>query len=339
MTLLHGLKRVAIAAGLSLTAFAASSSLLAAADFGDITFHLSWAKNVQAAGAYLAEETGAFKEAGFNSVELVAGGTAGIPATTALATGKAWIGVSDPLSVASANAEGGDFRIVASLYQRSPYTIVSLKDNPINKPEDLIGKTIAVSNTSEGVWNAFLAINNLDPSQITRVPFSNDITIITTGGADAYLGFTVGGATLRSRGVEAQEFYLSEFGLEYVGEALIAPKATIEGERDKLKAFLTAWVKGWKAALADPDEATRITVEKYGKEQNYKFEEQLLYFDIQSRFIETDETKENGIGTLTPRAQEANIAFLKLAGTETTADALFDLSVLDEVYADNPDLK
>ena len=43
--------------------------------------------------------------------------------------------------------------------------------------------------------------------------------------------------------------------------------------------------------------------------------------------------------TVTPEQITENIATLALSGIDITGDKLFDMSVLAEVYAENPDLK
>ncbi|WP_407820047.1 hypothetical protein [Staphylococcus aureus] len=50
------------------------------------------------------------------------------------------------------------------------------------------------------------------------------------------------------------------------------------------------------------------------------------------------DTKANGLFTMTPQLIEQNIAALSKAGLEITAEQLFDMSILEEVYAENPEL-
>ena len=50
------------------------------------------------------------------------------------------------------------------------------------------------------------------------------------------------------------------------------------------------------------------------------------------------DTEEFGLFWITPELQEATIASLAGAGITLTAADLFDLSLLEEVYAENPDL-
>ncbi|MFT4211033.1 MAG: hypothetical protein QM626_04100, partial [Microbacterium sp.] len=54
--------------------------------------------------------------------------------------------------------------------------------------------------------------------------------------------------------------------------------------------------------------------------------------------VVSDETAENGLFTISDDLQQATLDSLADAGIDLTADQLFDTSLLDEVYADNPDL-
>ena len=54
--------------------------------------------------------------------------------------------------------------------------------------------------------------------------------------------------------------------------------------------------------------------------------------------IFTDETKVNGLFTVSDALIKENIDTLAKAGVAITAEELFDFSLLAEVYAENPDL-
>ncbi|WP_129669156.1 ABC transporter substrate-binding protein [Phytoactinopolyspora endophytica] len=307
--------------------------------YGDVTLQLSWVKNVQFVGPYMALEGGYYEDAGFSNVELGAGGPGGTPAEAALSTGQAWIGVSSPLIAAPAILEGAEIKLVGATYQKNPFCIVSLEENPIPDPQAMIGKRIGVGDANDLVWTAFLAANDIDPADVERVPFQSDPTPLTVGEIDGYVGYaTAGAAVLNRRGFAAEQILFADHGLSMVGESLAVLQQTIDDDREQLKAFLAATIRGWRDALADPDEATRLTVEKYGVDQNFDYDEQRDVMDGQAELIESEDTGNNGLFTVTSELMDANVAALQYAGIEIGVDELFDLSVLDEVYSENPDL-
>lgn len=336
-----GLTALAAAAGFSLLLAGCAAEAPepeAAADFGAVTVQLSWLKNTEFAGEYLAVEDGYFTDAGFDDVTLVSGGSGATGAVAAVSTGQAAFGLSGPLQIAPAILEGAEVRIIASGFQKNPFNITSLKDNPIDTPEDMIGKTIGVSDSNILVFEALLASNDIDPASITRVPFS-DISQLTTGQVDGYLGYTTSGPyALELQGYEAQEFLLADYGMSIVSENYVATTEMIQEQPELIKAYLVGLIKGWHAALDDLERATDLTVNDYGKEQNYDYDQQLNALTVQSGLMVTADTEANGLFTMTDDLIDANIETLALCGFDITADELFDFSLLAEVYDENPDL-
>jgi ABC-type nitrate/sulfonate/bicarbonate transport system substrate-binding protein len=203
----------------------------------------------------------------------------------------------------------------------------------------MIGKRIGVQDSNDIVWNALLAANGIEPGQVTRVPFQYDPTPITTGDVDGYIGYsTSGAATLSRRGFPATQFLFADNGLPLVGETLVVAQQTIDEERDKLKAFLTALARGWSDAVAEPAEAARLATEVYGKDQNLNAGEQEAIMRRQMELIVSPETQANGLLTVSDELIAANMAALGLAGIGMPAEQLFDLAPLREVYRDNPGL-
>jgi ABC-type nitrate/sulfonate/bicarbonate transport system substrate-binding protein len=115
-------------------------------------------------------------------------------------------------------------------------------------------------------------------------------------------------------------------------------KDLISKKPDLIKAFLTAEIKGWKDSLADPTLGAGLAANKYGKGLGLTAKEQTLESTSQNLLINTPDTKTNGIFTITPDLIAANIKTLKFAGYTVTAEQLFDMSIIEEVYKENPSL-
>ena len=84
-------------AGCSSDATPETTSSSGAASYGDINVQLSWLKNTEFAGEYLAIDNGYFADAGFSDVTLTAGGSGSTSAVTAVLSDQAFVGVSGPL--------------------------------------------------------------------------------------------------------------------------------------------------------------------------------------------------------------------------------------------------
>lgn len=308
--------------------------------YGTVAMQLSWIKNIEFAGEYFATEKGYYSDAGFGSVELVAGGAAGTGVEAGLDTGKVWIGTSAPQLTAPAVLGGLEAKIVAATFQKNPFAIVSSAASPINSPQDMIGKRIGVQDSNQLVFAALLAANGLEESQMTVVPAQFDPSPLANGEVDGWVSYVTNEPiTLAAKGFENAHFLFADYNLPLVAEALTVLQSTIDNERDKLKAFLKAEIQGWRDAVADPRESARLAVEVYGKDQNLELEEQVLEATAQNDLVVSPDTEANGLFTMTQELIDENIAALATAGIEITAEELFDMSVLEEVYAENPDLK
>ncbi|MEV6214937.1 ABC transporter substrate-binding protein [Nocardia sp. NPDC051833] len=308
--------------------------------YGKVAVQLSWLKNIEFAGEYFADSKGYFKDAGFGAVDLIAGGAASTSVEAGLDTGKVWIGLSAPQTTAPAILEGLPAKIVGATYQKNPFAIVSSAGKPIKSPADMKGRKIGVQDTNQLIFSALLAANGIKPGEVTVVPAQFDPTPLANGEVDGWVSYVTNEPiTLAAKGFANDHFLFADFGLPLVAETLTVTQDTIDNERDKLKAFLIAEIKGWRDAVADPAESARLAVEVYGKDQKLELGEQTKEAIAQNDLVVSASTKTDGLLSMTDSLIEQNIAALRTAKIDIKAEQLFDLSILREVYAENPGLK
>ncbi len=331
---------LAVASGGLSTAWSGLSAVEAgAASYGSLTFQLSWVKNVEFAGSYIADTKGYYKKQGFSSVELLSGGP-NVQQDAVVQSGKAFACISAPDITSSAINNGADLKIIGAQYQKNPFAVMSLKKSPIKTPDDMIGKKIGVQATNEAVWAAFLKANNIDPSKIDKVPVQFDPTPLAKGEVDGWFSFfTNEPNTLKLQGVPNTYFLLADYNYPLVSETYTVKSDTIKSDRDKLKAFLVAEIMGWHANLKNPVLGATLAAKKYGKDQKLTVKEQTLESKSENTVILTEDTATNGLFTISDELLDENISTLALADINITKDKLFDMSVIQEVYEDNPDLK
>ena len=310
-----------------------------AKSFGVLNYQLSWVKNVEFAGAYIADTKGYYTAAGFSSVNLMAGGPS-VSQDAVVASGKALAGISSPDITAAAILKGADLVILGAQYQKNPFCIMSLAAAPITTPQDMIGKKIGVQATNEPVWNAFLKANNIDPGKVTKVPAQFDPSPLVSKEVDGWFSFFTNEPNLlKTKGVETAVMLLNDHGYPMVSEVYMAKKSSVAKDRDKLKALLTGDIKGWTDSVADPKLGANLAATKYGKDLGLSEAEQVLESTAQNTVVQTDDTKANGLFTITDELIDETIKTLALGGVSITKDKLFDLSVLTELYTENPSLK
>jgi ABC-type nitrate/sulfonate/bicarbonate transport system substrate-binding protein len=308
------------------------------ADFGTLEYQLSWIKNVEFAGMYLADTNGYYKAEGFSGVNFTAGGPT-VSQDAIVASGKAFIGISAPDIAAAAIIGGASNVCIGAQYQKNPFCVMSLADNPIETPEDMYGKKIGVQSVNEPVWQAFLTANNLDASKIEVVPAQFDPQPLVAGETDGWFSFVTNEPNLlKMQGVETVNLLLNDFGYPLVSEVYIVTKESIEKEREKIKAVLRADIKGWWDSYKDPAAGAKLAAEVYGKDLGLDTEEQTLESKAQNELIFTEETKKNGLFTITDTLLEETMSTLALAKIEIEQADLFDLSIIKEVYEENPEL-
>ena len=348
------LAAVAVAA-LALSACSGSSSPAssesaggASADYGDISVQYSWIKNEEFAGEYYAYENGYYDEAGFGTVTGVAGPDTGV---AKLLSGSVQVALTDAASVGAAVAEqDAPLKIIATTFQKNPFTILSLKSGGnIATPADLKGKKIGVQDSNASVFAALLNANGIDPSEVTIVPVDFDPTPLINGEVDGFMAYLTNEAiTVQMEGYETTNLAYADNGLPYVAESYAVTDQYLAEHKDLLKAFLIAEIKGWTDTFTKPVDDTVTVVTKHYNDSaaagDLTFGELnpakvKAGIEAQAKLISTDETQANGLFTISDELKKQTLASLKASGWELDADKLFDTTIIDEIYAENPDLK
>ena len=312
------------------------------ASLGSISVQLSWIKNSEFAGEFIADSKGYYKDAGFSSVDLVKGPVA---TETLVASGKATFGLSNAVSTATAIANSGaPLKIVGTTYQKNPFTILSLADKGnITTPQDMIGKKIGVQDSNASLFDALLKANGIDKSQVTVVPVGYDPSVLEQGQVDGYVGYLTNEALIvKGDGYKITNLPFADNGLPFVAESVITTDQEIKDHPDVVKGFLQAEIKGWKDACngsAGYKAGAQLAVDDYGKDEKLTLSKEIEQAQEQcQQLINTDETKKNGLFTISDDMVRANMDTLKAAGITISADQLFDLGPLTELLKEQPDL-
>jgi ABC-type nitrate/sulfonate/bicarbonate transport system substrate-binding protein len=318
------------------------STSAGSSDLGDITVQLSWIKNAEFAGEFMADDKGYYSDAGFSSVKLLPGP---VGTEELVATGKADFGLSNAVSTGAAIANS-DFplKIVGTTYQKNPFSILSLADGGnIATPQDLVGKKIGVQDPNLSLFMALLAANDIDPDDVEIVPNGFDIAPLEDGEIDGLVAYVTNESLLvAGDGFDTVDLGFADNGLPFVAESIITTDDMIANRPDVVKGFLKAEIQGWTDACADPEAGAALAVDKYGKDIDPPLELEKEVAQAKQQcdlLVSSDETAANGPFTISPEMVDANLASLAAAGIDVSAEDLFDTSLLDEVLDENPDLK
>ena len=297
-----------------------------------VPIQLSWLKNVEFAGSYIADTNGFYRANGI-SANLIAGGpTASIEPT--VVSGKALIGINSPDSTSAAVDKGADLKIIATMYQKSPFAIMSLASSPIKTPQDMIGKKIGVQAANEPIWDTFLKANKIDASKITKIPAQFDPEPLAQKQVDGWFSFVTNEPNLLAvKGVKTYTFLLNDFNYPSITNTYFVTGDTLKDKtkRAHVVSFMRADIKGWQENIKDPALGATLTVNKYGKGGGYTIPEQTLESKAGNEIIQSADTKAHGLFWMTDEKIAETVKSVGLGGGKISAD-LFTREILEEVY-------
>jgi ABC-type nitrate/sulfonate/bicarbonate transport system substrate-binding protein len=302
-------------------------------NLGQIAYQLSWIKNFQFAGCYVAEERGYYGRYGLG-VDLIAGGPT-INADPIVASGRALVGQSSPDFMTNAVEKGARLRCIGANYQKTVFCLISMAQSPLKEPGDLVGRRIGIQTNNLVIWHAFLRLNKIDVRRITTVPVQFDFSPLVSGEVDAFFGYLNDDVVhLQAHGYEIYVLKFSDFGYRmFTGTYSVPADALTDPiQRAQLVAFIRGEIRGWQDAVKDPVLGARLTTEVYGKDNGLDYQAELASCVATNSVMEDDTTRRHGLFWMAPEDVEATLATLAAARVRATAD-LFTNEILEEAYA------
>jgi len=217
---------------------------------------------------------------------------------------------------------------------------MSLASSPITSPKEMIGKKIGLSAENKPELDGFLAANKINPSDITMVPVGySPVSAFASHEIDGCLAFVENPIELESAGYKAHYFSLAEYNYNIISDSYFATEKTIEEEADKLKALLIGDIQGWATEVTHPTLGAKLGYEVYGKGNGLVLTNEIASAELQNTVVSTASTKANGLLSIPTSLQNQVVSALAAGGIKITAKKLFDSSIIDAVFAENPKLK
>ena len=213
-----------------------------------ITVQLDWVAEPEHGGFYQAEARGFFREERLD-VTLIPGGPNAF-VMPSVATGKAQIGQADSTNTLLQQAEGLPVVQVAAVFQDDPSGILVHADSSVRRFEDLAGKTIIAR--PEWAFLKFLRKKygvdfNIVPQNFSVAAFLGNKEALQQGYfiAEPYHITKAGGKKPR---------FLSTWDAGFRAYAVLVTNRRFAREHpDELRAFLRAYIRGWRDYLeGDP---------------------------------------------------------------------------------------
>lgn len=248
------------------------------------------------AGFYVAKERGYYEKAGLDVEMLLVQGSN--PANQALAAGSANLAVSNASSVVIAKTKGLPITAVSAYMQSNPEGVITRADAKIGTLADFVGKKIAVNpaNPTVFMFEALLARAGVDKSKINFVNVQPEamVPLILKGEVQGGLGYWDWQAiNVEKAGVPTKVFLMNDDKARIYGNVVSANSAWLKDNGDKVRAFLSASVKGWIDAHTDIKVAHDVMMKKNPGEDAAFLSKAL---DVSIKLIGSDDVTANGFG-------------------------------------------
>jgi ABC-type nitrate/sulfonate/bicarbonate transport system substrate-binding protein len=321
----------------------ASGEEASGGEFDELAIQFGWIKNAEFAGNYMADTFGYYTDEGFSSVALLGGGPAVDPIAPLIAGDALFSYAASEQVAAAVTNEDAPLVVIGANFQTNPFCLLYESDSPLESAEDLRGKTIGVQAVNEPVWQAALEANGLEegtgPDQVNRIPVEFDPAPLVSGEVDGFFSFVSNEPNIlrTEEGMDVGCLMLGDIGVDLYQQLYVTTQDNLENRFDELVAAMTAEVKGWQHAFADPEEAERLTLEVYGADLDLPVESQALELADQEELITAGDTSETGIFYMTEERIAENVELLNSIGFDVSED-MYTNAVLDEVYADGTEL-
>ncbi len=228
-----------------------------------IKFQLDWRFEGPAALFLASQAKGYYKAAGLDVTIDAGNGSGGT--VTRVASGTYDMGFADMAALMEFHANNPDAPnkpiAVMMVYNNTPAAVLALKKSGITKPSDLNGRKLGAPGFDAGrkAFPIFAKANGISGVQWTSMDPPLRETMLVRGEIEAITGFSFTSLlNLEARGIKAEDIVVLPFpahGVKLYGNAVIVSPKLLKDNPAAVKAFLSAFVKGAKEVIANPDPA------------------------------------------------------------------------------------
>jgi NitT/TauT family transport system substrate-binding protein len=248
-------RRIALAA--AALAFAAGPAFGQAKE--KVVLLLNWYTYSEHAPFYLGKERGYFDQEGLD-LDIQEGRGSGVT-VQAVAAGTASFGYADVPTMMRAASKGAPVTAVGVALQTSPMSVMGFAEKNIRKPEDIKGKTVAVTpgDSMSQIWPLFLKKTGLQSSDFKQVAgdAQTKLNAVMNGQADLLLGYVMDQAIKLQDATHKQVYPIrfADYGVNMVSSGIIVQKDYLKNKPDVVRKFLRAATRSMEEAAKSPEAA------------------------------------------------------------------------------------
>jgi NitT/TauT family transport system substrate-binding protein len=228
-----------------------------------VKFQLDWRFEGPAALFLASQAKGYYKAAGLDVTIDAGNGSGGT--VTRVASGTYDMGFADMAALMEFHANNPDAPnkpvAILMVYNNTPAAVLALKKSGITKPSDLNGKKLGAPGFDAGrkAFPIFAKANNITGVTWTSMDPPLRETMLVRGDIEAITGFSFTSLlNLEARGVKTEDIVVlpyPSFGVKLYGNVIIASPKFLKDNPAAVKSFVTAFLKGAKEVMANPDPA------------------------------------------------------------------------------------
>jgi NitT/TauT family transport system substrate-binding protein len=284
----------------------AASQVVQAQALTPIKFQLDWRFEGPAALFLLPAAKGYFKDAKLD-VQVDAGTGSGATVQR-VASGAYDMGFADMAALMEFQANNPDAPnkpvAIMVVYNNTPAAVMTLKKSGIKSPKDLAGKKLGapVFDAGRRGFPIFQKANQIASVNWVSMDPPLRETMLVRGDLDAITGFSFTSLlNLEARGVKPEDvvtFLYPQYGVKLYGNVIIASPKLLRENPQAVKAFLSAFTKGAKETMANPDAAVQYIKQRDGIIDT-KLENRRLKMAI-TDVIASPDARAEGFGQLNP---------------------------------------
>jgi len=258
-----GIAAAATATLLTLTACGGSGSETSTAADGSTspaTLMLNWYPYGEHAPFYYGVEKGIFAEHGINlTIDAGQGSTKTVQAVGSQQVDFGW---ADTPAVLSNIDKGVKAKSMGVFLQTTPSAVQVFADSGIETPQDLVGKTIAVSagDAPTTTFPIYLEKVGVPEDQVKQqsLDAAGKMSALMSGRVDGLIGFAHDqGPTIANKsGREMRYLRYSDAGLNFYSNGLIANTETLSDRTELAQQMVEATSEAFAAAISAPSSCT-----------------------------------------------------------------------------------
>jgi len=224
-----------------------------------VSLMLNWYLYSEHAPFFLGKEKGYFEAEGID-LDIQEGRGSG-PTIQAVAAKTIPFGYADVGTMIKIAAKGAPVKAVGVALQKSPMSVMGLSDKNIKKPEDIKGKTVAMTpgDSMSQIWPLFLKKTGLKDSDYKTVSGDGQtkLNAVINGQADLLLGY------LMDQNIKIQDatkkpvtvIPFADYGINMVVSGIIANKDLIKDRPDLVRRFMRAATRAFEDSESNPEAA------------------------------------------------------------------------------------